>query len=253
MMDYNASKPGYVYILTNPSFREDWVKIGKSSRPVDVRSKELDNTAIPLPFEIYAVMKTVKYNKVEKLVHRYLERFVPLRIRPNREFFNIKPETALQIFKDIAETIDDAEIILYNNQNNKQITEQISYSEKEPAAKGRKNPRFSIDGKGNYSKRQVSFIVMKKYVLTSRPKYNELLTFLNDRELSKWIKPSLEVPRENPDDKDWKQRWNFKEPLVSSDGIEFLVSLQAGDKCPLDFEKICKVSDLWGFHIEKIV
>ena len=26
-------EPGYVYILTNPSFREDWVKIGKSSRP----------------------------------------------------------------------------------------------------------------------------------------------------------------------------------------------------------------------------
>lgn len=28
-------EPGYVYILTNPSFREDWVKIGKSSRPVE--------------------------------------------------------------------------------------------------------------------------------------------------------------------------------------------------------------------------
>lgn len=38
-------EPGYVYILTNPSFKEDWVKIGKSSRPVNVRSKELD---IPL-------------------------------------------------------------------------------------------------------------------------------------------------------------------------------------------------------------
>jgi len=37
----NNKEPGYVYILTNPSFREDWVKIGKSSRPVDVRSKEL--------------------------------------------------------------------------------------------------------------------------------------------------------------------------------------------------------------------
>ena len=47
-------EPGYVYILTNPSFREDWVKIGKSSRPVDVRSKELDNTAVPLPFEQHA-------------------------------------------------------------------------------------------------------------------------------------------------------------------------------------------------------
>ena len=64
----NNKEPGYVYILTNPSFREDWVKIGKSSRPVDVRSKELDNTAVPLPFEIFATMKTTKYNEVEKLV-----------------------------------------------------------------------------------------------------------------------------------------------------------------------------------------
>lgn len=53
-----AKEPGYVYILTNPSFREDWIKIGKSSRPVDIRSKELDNTAVPLPFEIYATLKT---------------------------------------------------------------------------------------------------------------------------------------------------------------------------------------------------
>ena len=57
---------GYVYILTNPSFRDDWVKIGKSSRPVNLRSKELDNTAVPLPFEIYAVMKTEKYDEAEK-------------------------------------------------------------------------------------------------------------------------------------------------------------------------------------------
>lgn len=56
---------GYVYILTNPSFREDWVKIGKSSRPVDVRSKELDNTAVPLPFEIYATVKSSKYSYIE--------------------------------------------------------------------------------------------------------------------------------------------------------------------------------------------
>ena len=69
---------GYVYILTNPSFREDWVKIGKSSRPVDVRSKELDNTAVPLPFEIFATMKTTKYNEVEKLVHKTIDRILDL-------------------------------------------------------------------------------------------------------------------------------------------------------------------------------
>ncbi len=104
------NEPGYVYILTNPSFREDWVKIGKSSRPVDVRSKELDNTAVPLPFEIFATMKTVKYNEAEKLVHRYIERFTNLRIRNNREFFNVKPEEALDIFKDVSLVIDDAVI-----------------------------------------------------------------------------------------------------------------------------------------------
>ena len=105
-----ACTPGYVYILTNPSFKEDWVKIGKSSRPVDVRSKELDNTAVPLPFEIFATMKTSKYNEAEKLVHRYIERFTNLRIRNNREFFNVKPEIALEIFRDVALVIDDAEI-----------------------------------------------------------------------------------------------------------------------------------------------
>jgi len=110
-------EPGYVYILTNPSFREDWVKIGKSSRPVDVRSKELDNTAVPLPFEIFATMKTAKYNEAEKLVHRYIERFTNLRIRNNREFFNVKPEEALNIFSDVAMLLDDAEIKVCNRRN----------------------------------------------------------------------------------------------------------------------------------------
>lgn len=89
------NEPGYVYVLTNPSFREDWVKIGKSSRPVDVRSKELDNTAVPLPFEIYATLKTNKYAKVERQIHKQIDRLTDLRIRQNREFFNIAPSVAL--------------------------------------------------------------------------------------------------------------------------------------------------------------
>lgn len=117
-----TSEPGYVYILTNPSFKEDWVKIGKSSRPVDVRSKELDNTAVPLPFEIFATMRTCKYNEVEKLVHKTIDRLTDLRIRQNREFFNVAPQMALDIFRDISMTIDDAEVILYHE--NKPITEK---------------------------------------------------------------------------------------------------------------------------------
>ena len=101
---------GYVYILTNPSFREDWVKIGKSAREVDVRSKELDNTAVPLPFEIYATVKTSKYDELEAKLHKILTDLADLRIRKTREFFNIKPEDAFGYLKDLAELIDDAVI-----------------------------------------------------------------------------------------------------------------------------------------------
>ena len=118
----SGNETGYVYILTNPSFREDWVKIGKSPRPVNVRSKELDNTAVPLPFEIYATIETKKYAAVEKLVHKTIDRLTNLRIRAKREFFNVAPQVALDIFYDIASTIDDAKVTRYHN--NEPIVEE---------------------------------------------------------------------------------------------------------------------------------
>lgn len=133
---------GYVYILTNPSFKEDWVKIGKSSRPVDVRSKELDNTAVPLPFEIFATMKTCKYNEVEKLVHKTIDRLTDLRIRQNREFFNVSPQMALEIFRDIAMTIDDAEVVLYHE--NKPIVDSNPLSVPQKREVKRSRFKFSM-------------------------------------------------------------------------------------------------------------
>ena len=104
-----TKEPGYVYILTNPSFREDWVKIGKTTN-MEERLRTLYNTSLPLPFEVFATMKTVKYNEAEKLVHHYIERFTNLRIEKKREFFNVKPEEALEIFKEVATLLDDAVI-----------------------------------------------------------------------------------------------------------------------------------------------
>ncbi len=122
---------GYVYILTNPSFREDWVKIGKSTRAIDLRAKELDNTAVPLPFEIFATIETEKYNEVEKLVHKTIDRLTDLRIRQNREFFNIEPKIALDIFYDIASAIDDAVVVEYKN--NKPILQLVADQDDKPA------------------------------------------------------------------------------------------------------------------------
>ena len=136
------TEQGYVYILTNPSFKEDWVKIGKSSRPVDVRSKELDNTAVPLPFEIFATMKTCKYKEIEKLVHKTIDRLTDLRIRQNREFFNVSPQMALEIFRDIAMTIDDAEVVLYHE--NKPIVDNNPFTVPQKCEFKRSRFKFSM-------------------------------------------------------------------------------------------------------------
>ncbi len=141
-------EPGYVYILTNRSFRDDWVKIGKSSRPVDLRSKELDNTAVPLPFDIFATIQTVKFHEVEKHVHKMIDRLTDLRIRQNREFFNVPPRQALDIFYDIARLIDDAVVTEY--QDNKPITEHCAATGEAPESTKRTQRRgrfkFSMVG-----------------------------------------------------------------------------------------------------------
>jgi len=134
---------GYVYILTNPSFREDWVKIGKTRRPVDVRSAELDNTAVPLPFEIYATICSEQYEKIEKLIHKTIDRLTKLRIRQNREFFNIRPAEAYAILKDIAAVIPDAELEVFDEN----LKERETDEDGAPITKERKPPfRFSMLG-----------------------------------------------------------------------------------------------------------
>ena len=65
-----TNEPGYVYILTNPSFREDWVKIGKSARPVDIRSKELDNTAVPLPLKFMQLFRLSNITMLKSMYTR---------------------------------------------------------------------------------------------------------------------------------------------------------------------------------------
>ena len=173
-----TKEPGYVYILTNPSFREDWVKIGKSARPVDVRSKELDNTAVPLPFEIYATIRTIKYNEVEKLVHELIDSLTDFRIRRNREFFNVNPQRALEIFKKIALTIDDAIITEYTDNkpipnNSGSVVYQDNAHNKE-----KDYTKYSLNGNGVYGKGKLALEVIRCYVQENQVCYQDLLAIL---------------------------------------------------------------------------
>ena len=231
------SEPGYVYILTNPSFREDWVKIGKSSRPVDVRSKELDNTSVPLPFEIFATMKTAKYNEAEKLVHRYIERFTNLRIRNNREFFNVKPEEALNIFYDVAMLLDDAEIKL--SKKRKSISSTIP---EEPKSEIKDKDltiadlagkiTIILNGKVSYKSR-FGFDVVKEY-LNKHPEttMTALKTIFTDDLLGEWnqwkmLEDNIEYAKRLKDiTGSYRHQVKRQFILQSSDKVKFVVSNQ---------------------------
>jgi len=102
-------KKGYVYIFTNPSFKENWVKIGITDN-IDRRLYELSQaTGVPLPFEMYATMKTIKYKQAETMIHKTIKILAAGTRHIKKEFFNLEPEEAATIFKMIADIIDDAE------------------------------------------------------------------------------------------------------------------------------------------------
>lgn len=193
--------PGYVYILTNPSFREDWVKIGKSSRPVNIRSKELDNTAVPLPFEIFATLQTAKYDKVEKLVHKTIDRLTDLRIRQNREFFNVAPQIALDIFRDIAQTIDDAIVTEYQNN---QPVRQYSMADEDLASE-------SNETEGN--KRVGSTDVVKH---TKKPRFKFSLVDIKIGEELLFIPSGIKVKVASDDSIEYQGRIYKLSPFVGT-------------------------------------
>ncbi|MBO5157454.1 MAG: GIY-YIG nuclease family protein [Prevotella sp.] len=245
----NIAGAGYVYILTNPSFREDWVKIGKSARPVDIRSKELDNTAVPLPFEIFATMKTVKYNEVEKLVHHIIDNLTNYRIRQNREFFNVAPQKALEIFKEIAQTIDDAIIIEYEN-NEPVYSDSIFQSvqnelQRKCTNKSKDYTKYSLNGVGSYGKGRLALEIIRVYVKFNPVNYNELVNLLPKH----LIKTVEEVNKWKSQTSDTHKRWFEKDILISNDGVKFVVSSQHGKD---NISRIFELANKFGYEIKEI-
>ena len=238
-------EPGYVYILTNPSFREDWVKIGKSSRPVDVRSKELDNTAVPLPFEIFATIKTAKYNEVEKLVHNIIDNLTNFRIRQNREFFNVAPQKALEILKEIALTIDDAVVTEYDNNQPVCSDNPISMPIQKCTNHGKDYTKYSLNGVGSYGKGRLALEVIRVYVGSNHVNYNELVELLPNR----LIKTVDEVNRWKSQTSDTHKRWFEKDILFSNAGVKFVVSSQHGKG---NIGKIFELADKLGYEIKEL-
>ena len=79
---------GYIYLITNPSF-PGMCKIGKTTRSVSDRLKDLYNESILYPFNVIFSKKVRNCHAAEKLAHA---RCRHLRVARNREYFTYNQE-----------------------------------------------------------------------------------------------------------------------------------------------------------------
>ena len=90
----NGNEAQYVYIMSNPSFPGDVLKIGWTREHPNKRANDLHTSGIPSPFIVEYVIITSEGSKLEKQIHEHIKIY---RINSNREFFKISKDELTEI------------------------------------------------------------------------------------------------------------------------------------------------------------
>ncbi|MDB9517223.1 GIY-YIG nuclease family protein [Roseofilum reptotaenium CS-1145] len=105
---------GFVYILFNQSFPEQ-VKIGRTTRDVELRAKELQGTGVPTPFVVVHKEEVSDCETVEGILH---DKFLDYRTESNREFFTMPVSKAVYELVEIAKEYKIEEKTIYPKTRN---------------------------------------------------------------------------------------------------------------------------------------
>lgn len=103
-----------VYVLINDAM-PGLVKVGRTDGTIEQRMRDLYKTGVPVPFECFRASVVKDAADVEPRIHRAFDKY---RVNKNREFFEIAPESIVEILEmveienvtpgvDIIETEDD--------------------------------------------------------------------------------------------------------------------------------------------------
>lgn len=84
-----------VYVLTN-EVMPGLVKIGLTSTSIEQRMMELYKTGVPVPFECFRASVVRNGADVEGRLHRAFAKF---RVNKNREFFEMEPQSVVEILE----------------------------------------------------------------------------------------------------------------------------------------------------------
>lgn len=174
---------GWIYIFSNPSYRENIIKIGKTARSPDKRIREVDSTGVPQPFVLEYKAYVKNHNKVEKIIHRKLSAY---RIRRSREFFKCETSIAVRAIRDCSVIIHDA------------------FPSKELAARMREN---------ELSESQKKLDQKRAYKAELERKDNQRKEV--DRQLKKLLQPK-DFNELSKLGKLWRLFWSFGKPWIRS-------------------------------------
>ena len=104
-MPYEKNVKGYVYILSNPDYKDDLYKIGMTTRKPEERAWELfrEATGVPSPFIVKYERPVTNCHAAEDAIHVRLQNF---RNNEYREFFKITFDDAKKILDDVCEEVE---------------------------------------------------------------------------------------------------------------------------------------------------
>jgi hypothetical protein len=99
-------KPGRIYLLRNPAFKENYHKLGKTTRTVEERSKQLSKpTGIPSDLITVYQHDVVDCDKAENMAKERLKKY---RV-DNTEFFDLPQNEAIGVIMEVVNAINTVE------------------------------------------------------------------------------------------------------------------------------------------------
>src|SRR5687768_922792 len=98
-------RSGYLYVLQNRAFGANVLKIGLTTRPPDVRAREIyaGSTGVPLPFQVAVAYSVADCARAEKLAHSRLKVY---RLNKRREFFRLPLEVGAAVAHEVCSQVN---------------------------------------------------------------------------------------------------------------------------------------------------
>ena len=139
---------GIIYILTNPMFKDNVIKIGQTKN-LEQRLKDLSKeTGTPCPFECFAAFEIENYLKAEQFLHTVLHStgIHTDKEHLKKEFYRLPPADAYKTLKKMVDLLGGHEIEINRDKaydkEDKKILEQL---EKEEGQR-QQSRRFDVRG-----------------------------------------------------------------------------------------------------------